>query len=209
MSNLDTEPKWLELKNQLDDDVKDDYLRLDVNLRDIPCTIDDASAMDDYRNLVIAQAGTARRAREVATALLVARFYFELDGLSPQLVHNSCWYRGTIRCKGPAKKILEALQKLYSTDADFVTDTGFLGQFGALEDCCAQCGRYVKSGGGLVGSRQVWPHSWRLKIYIGPLDDRVMADPLQPPVPLVIPGTLGYKARAGSVHVGQRRMHRE
>ncbi|KAA8642358.1 uncharacterized protein ATNIH1004_011302 [Aspergillus tanneri] len=145
MSNLDTEPKWLELKNQLDDDVKDDYLRLDVNLRDIPCTIDDASAMDDYRNLVIAQAGTARRAREVATALLVARFYFELDGLSPQLVHNSCWYRGTIRCKGPAKKILEALQKLYSTDADFVTDTGFLGQFGALEDCCAQCGRYVKS----------------------------------------------------------------
>ena len=53
MSNLDTEPKWLELKSQLEDDVKDDYLWFNVQLENIPCTIDDVSAMDDYYNLVI------------------------------------------------------------------------------------------------------------------------------------------------------------
>lgn len=146
MSNLDTEPKWLELKSQLEDDVKDDYIRFNVQLENIPCAIDDVSAMDDYRNLVITQIGAARQAKEAATALLVARFYFEMDHfpLRP-LASAPNWYRGTIRCKGPTKQILEALQRLNPADVDFVTDTGFVGQFGALEDTCTQCGRYVKS----------------------------------------------------------------
>ena len=146
MSNLDTEPKWLELKSQLEDDVKDDYLRFNVQLENIPCTIDDVSAMDDYRNLVISQGGAARQAREAATALLVARFYFEMDyhPLQP-LASTPNWYRGTIRCKGPTEQILDAFQRLNPADVDFVTDTGFVGQFDALEDTCTQCGRYVKS----------------------------------------------------------------
>ena len=146
MSNLDTEPKWLELKSQLEDNVKDNYLRFNIQLENIPCTIDNISAMDDYHNLVITQGGAAQQAKEAATALLVARFYFEMDYFPLQpLASTPNWYRGTIRCKGPTKQILEALQRLNPTDMDFVTDTGFMGQFGAWEDTCTQCGRYVKS----------------------------------------------------------------
>ncbi|KAL3473200.1 acyl transferase/acyl hydrolase/lysophospholipase [Aspergillus californicus] len=146
MSNLDTKPKWLELQSELEDGTKDDYLWLNVELHDIPCTIDDISVMDSYRNLVTSQVGAVRQAKEAAIALLVARFYFELDNPPTQPRRSSQgWYRGTIRCKGPARHILDALHRLYPSDVDFVTDTGFLGQFGGLAGICFQCGHYVQS----------------------------------------------------------------
>lgn len=70
--------------------------------------------------------------------LLVVCFYFELDDFSTQSRHSLLdWYCGIICCKGPARHILEALYNLYSSDVDFVTDTGFLSQFGGLAGICS------------------------------------------------------------------------
>jgi hypothetical protein len=55
MLQMDTTPKWLRMKNELNEDAQEDYLRFNVALKDIPCIINNADAMDQYRNLVIRQ----------------------------------------------------------------------------------------------------------------------------------------------------------
>ncbi|KAL4893422.1 acyl transferase/acyl hydrolase/lysophospholipase [Aspergillus ambiguus] len=146
MSNLDTQPKWQELRNQLDDGIKEDFLRLDVPLKGVPCSIDDIDRMDGYRDLVIRQTGSSKMAKETAAALLVSRFYFELDPLPfPLPLWGPSWYHGMIRCKGPTRPILNALQKLCVEDIEFVSDSGLLGKFTGPRDACISCGRYGKS----------------------------------------------------------------
>ncbi|KAE8329736.1 hypothetical protein BDV39DRAFT_191043 [Aspergillus sergii] len=120
MSNLDTKPKWLQMVEELDDTVRSDYMRLDVSLKDVPCTIDNAGAIDDYRNLVVLQPGSSYGA-----ACCSILFCFG-------------------RCKGPVKQIVGALQKLHPQNLEFSTDTEPLGRFGGMEDTCPNCGRYFK-----------------------------------------------------------------
>ncbi|KAL2783808.1 patatin-like phospholipase [Aspergillus keveii] len=145
MSQMDTTAKWLKMRNELDESARQDYLRLDVSLSDIPCTIDNASLMDDYRNLVIRQPGASCTAREVAMALLAGRFYFVVHRTTDKVsdAEYKCWY-GVIRCKGPVKEILGALQRLQPEPLGFSTDTDHLGRLGGTEDICSTCGRYCR-----------------------------------------------------------------
>lgn len=146
MSNLGTTSKWLQMVEQLDSAVRPDYIRLDVSLNDIPCTIDNAEAMDDYRNLVILQPGSARMAGEVATSLLIARFFFALKGhIEIESTGAHVWCHGTIRCKGPIKAVVGALERLHPENVDFVSDSARLGTFSGNDDVCRACGRYSKS----------------------------------------------------------------
>jgi hypothetical protein len=55
MLQMDTTPKWLRMKNELNEDAQEDYLQFNVALKDIPYIINNADAMDQYRNLVIRQ----------------------------------------------------------------------------------------------------------------------------------------------------------
>ncbi|KAE8383882.1 patatin-like phospholipase [Aspergillus bertholletiae] len=103
MSSMDTESKWLEMIGQLEDIYKEDYLRLNIPLRDMPSAIDTVEVMEEYRNLVTISPGSARMAREAATALLVSRFYFVLETL-PEDTVTPFWCYGAIRCKGRAKQ---------------------------------------------------------------------------------------------------------
>ncbi|KAB8227271.1 patatin-like phospholipase family protein [Aspergillus alliaceus] len=146
MSNLGTTSKWLQMVEQLDSAVRPDYIRLDVSLNDIPCTIDNAEAMDDYRNLVILQPGSARMAGEVATSLLIARFFFALEShIEIESTGAHVWCHGTIRCKGPIKAVVGALERLHPENVDFVSDSARLGTFSGNDDVCRACGRYSKS----------------------------------------------------------------
>ncbi|KAL4997549.1 hypothetical protein BDV10DRAFT_195081 [Aspergillus recurvatus] len=125
-------PKWLKMKNELDETVQQDYLRLDVQLENVPCTIDNTNLMDEYRNLVISQPGSGRMARDAASALLVGRFYFTLRyPLEEVTGAEYVWCHGTIRCKGPVRQQI-----------DFVTDTEHLTPFGGPDNVCSACGRY-------------------------------------------------------------------
>lgn len=133
------------MKSQLDESVRSDHVRLNVTLKDVPCGIDNVDAMDDYRNLVILQPGTATMAREAATAMLVSRFYFVLGSLPDSTSNVPTWYHGTIKCKGSVRPVLAALQKLQPENLDYVTDSSPLGRFGGTDDLCAACGRYCQS----------------------------------------------------------------
>ncbi|KAL4927720.1 patatin-like phospholipase family protein [Aspergillus undulatus] len=145
LSQMDTASKWLKMRSELDEEVRPNFMRLDVPLDNIPCTIDNANGMDEYRNLVIRQPGSNRMAREVAIALLVARFYMILHS-TPERIPGSDYVvcHGMIRCKGRVRPVVEALERLREERMDFANGTEHLARFGGVEDICSACGRYCK-----------------------------------------------------------------
>jgi hypothetical protein len=82
-------------------------------------------------------------ARDAATALLVGRFYFTLRcPLEKVTGAEYIWCHGTIRCKGPVRQVVEALQAQHQQQIDFVTNTEHLTPFGGPENIYSACGRY-------------------------------------------------------------------
>lgn len=144
MSTMETDGDWKKWKSRLNDSVKGDCHRLDVSLENTPHTIDAVEAMEDYRNLVFLQVGSARMARDAATTLLVSRFFFVVDSL-PENTATPFWCRGAVRCKGPAGKVITALEHLYPEGLSFVSDCGLIDDFGSLDSLCASCGCYNRS----------------------------------------------------------------
>ncbi|KAE8397422.1 hypothetical protein BDV37DRAFT_291986 [Aspergillus pseudonomiae] len=120
MSSMDTESTWLEMMGQVEDAYKEDYLRLNIPLRDMSSGIDTV---------------------EAATALLVARLYFVLESL-PEETGTPFWCYGTIRCKGPAKQVVDALGHLYPQGLDYITDSDTIGSLKGQNELCLACGRY-------------------------------------------------------------------
>ncbi|KAB8212999.1 patatin-like phospholipase [Aspergillus novoparasiticus] len=131
MSSMDTESTWLEMMGQVEDAYKEDYLRLNIPLRDVPSGIDTVEVMDEYRNLVIGAAGSARMAREAATALLVARFYFVLESL-PEETGTPFWCYGTDH----------TVQGSCQAGLDYITDSETIGPLKGHNELCLACGRY-------------------------------------------------------------------
>ncbi|OJD23816.1 hypothetical protein ACJ73_04829 [Blastomyces percursus] len=144
LSSLDGEAKWRDLLNHLSDDEKADHIRFNVPLMGVASTIDSVSDINGYRDLVILHPGSAKKAADVASALLVSAFYLVLaatpDGEEGQF---SCL--GTIRCRPQIRSILPPLKALHeSHQMCFVTETGFLAPFLGEADICPSCGRYCK-----------------------------------------------------------------
>lgn len=143
MSTMNSQAKWEEMWSQLEDTFKPDYIRFDVPLRSMPSTIDNVEAIEDYENLVVLQPGAARLAREAASSLLISRFYFVLGGW-PENTTKSFWCRGTIRCKGRARELISALQRLHPRGLECTTNAGPVGRFAGLEEVCPTCERYCR-----------------------------------------------------------------
>ncbi|PYH80588.1 phospholipase, patatin family protein [Aspergillus uvarum CBS 121591] len=143
MSLMDTETEWTKMVEQSESERKQDYIRLNIPLQDEPSAIDAVETMEHYRNLVILYPGSARMAREAATALLISRFFFVMCTL-PEDTTSPFWCWGVIRCKGPAKQIVESLEQLYPQGLTFTTDLEVIGQFEGLGELCLDCGRYCR-----------------------------------------------------------------
>ncbi|QQK44167.1 Patatin-like serine hydrolase, putative [Penicillium digitatum] len=143
MSTLGTESDWRRLKSQLDVAVRSEYHRLNVDLSGTPSTIDSVETMEDYRNLVLSQPGSSRRARDAATTLLVSRFYFELKEL-PQNTVAPFWCRGFVRCKGSARDLIAALNRLYPEGLTYVSGNNVVEDFNGVDELCGSCGSYIR-----------------------------------------------------------------
>ncbi|KAJ5641200.1 hypothetical protein N7490_005200 [Penicillium lividum] len=144
MSTMDTDSDWRKWRARLGDSVRGDCYRLDVPLGNSPHTIDAIENMEQYRNLVILQVGSARMAREAATSLLVSRFFLVVDPL-PEDTATPFWCHGSVHCKGLAEKVVKALEVLYPEGLSYVSDSGLIDDFGGLDSICALCGRYSRS----------------------------------------------------------------
>ncbi|PGG97519.1 hypothetical protein AJ80_09688 [Polytolypa hystricis UAMH7299] len=145
LSSLDGEEMWTDLLNQLDDKEKADYMRLNVPLGRKASSIDNVSDLDSYRNLVLCHPSTSKMVAEVASALLISCFYFELLGTPVgEEGHFRC--SGIIRCQPAARAIVPPLKECHgSRPMYFVTDKETLGCFLGLEDICPSCSRYRKA----------------------------------------------------------------
>lgn len=97
--------------------------------------------MNDYRDLVLLQLGSARIARDAATTLLISRFFL-LIGSLPEQTSVPFWCPGVVRCKGPAREIILALEYLYPEGLSYVLDSGLIDGFGGLDSLCPLCRCY-------------------------------------------------------------------
>lgn len=140
---MDTEIRWQDLVDQLEESVRPDYLRLNIPLQDTPYGIDTVDTMEEYRNRVILHPGAARKARETATALLVSRFFFQLQDL-PNDTPSPFRAHGTIHCKGPSRQVLDALHCLHPQGLDYFTDSETIGRLTSSDELCPDCGRYTQ-----------------------------------------------------------------
>jgi hypothetical protein len=141
---MESDNDWRKWRGRLSDSVKNDSHRLDVPLGNTPHTIDAVETMEDYRNLVLLQVGSARMAQDAATTLLVSRLFFVV-GLLPENTTTPFWCRGSVRCKGPARKVILALENLYPDGLSYVSDCGLIDDFGGLDSLCPSCGCYNRS----------------------------------------------------------------
>lgn len=106
-----------------------------MSLGNTPHTINAVETIEDYRNLVILQVGSARIARDAATALLISRLFFVVSSL-PENTTTAFWYRGSVRCKGPAQKVILALENLYPDRLSYISDCGLIDRFRGLDSLC-------------------------------------------------------------------------
>lgn len=141
MSTMDTESDWKRYKNQSYRQGCNDSHRLNVSLRGMPSCLDAVGKMEEYRNLVLLQPGSARMAREAATMLLASRFFFVIGDL-PENTAAPFWCRGTIRCKGAAQNVTSALERLYPDGLKYVTESGPIDTFTGTTALCPSCGCY-------------------------------------------------------------------
>jgi hypothetical protein len=134
----------MEMFSQLDEADKPDYFQFNVPLHEIPNAIDSVEAMDDYRNLIILQAGSSALARDAAITFLISHLYFVVEAI-PKTGNLPLSCRGTVQCKGVSRQIISAIERLHPQRLDFITDSESLRSFQALEDICRGCGRYRKA----------------------------------------------------------------
>ena len=117
---------------------------MDISLENTPHTIDAVETMEDYRNLVILQVESAQMAQDAATTLLISRFFFIVSSL-PENTTTPFWCCGVVRYKGPASKVITALEHLYPEGLSFVSDYGLINSFRGLDSLCASYGCYNRS----------------------------------------------------------------
>jgi hypothetical protein len=144
LSTMESDSDWKKWRGRLSESVKSDSHRLDVSLGNVPRSIDAVEAMEDYRNLVILQTGSARMAKDAATTLLISRLFFVV-GTLPEDTTIPFWCRGSVRCKGPARAVILALENLYPDGLSYVSDCGSIDTFGGLDNLCSSCGCYNRS----------------------------------------------------------------
>lgn len=147
MSSFEGESASRDLENRLEESSKPDYFRFNVSLKGpAPApAIDNIDCMDELRNTVLMEPGVSQKAREAASALLISRFFFELDTAPTELRSGAFHCQGSIRCRGNSPSVVSSLSRLHPQQMDFVTDNETLGRFDGSEDICQSCHRYRKN----------------------------------------------------------------
>jgi len=139
MSSFDGESNFRDVVNNLDEENRDDYKRLNVLLPINEPGIDNISRMSELQESVRLNPQLMESCRKTLYALLIATFYFELDTLPTNpLGQFQCF--GTIRCRLPGKVMVQLLGRIHSSHLTFETSSKTLGYYGGMSDLCSLCG---------------------------------------------------------------------
>ena len=142
MSSLDGERAWRDVVNRIDDSTKTDFFRLNVAFEGAEPLLDDIQCIDTLRRSVHLQPQGARERTDVASALLIASFYFELEVL-PKFQAGQYLCTGMIRCRNDFDSVFKSLSRIHTSPLRFMTETENLGMLN-MEDVCNSCHLYHK-----------------------------------------------------------------
>ncbi|KAJ5475413.1 hypothetical protein N7539_007700 [Penicillium diatomitis] len=160
MSTMNTDADWKKWRNRLTDDSKTDSHRLDAPLESTDSNLDSVESMERLRDLVILQPGSSRMVREAVSTLLVSRFFFLIQSV-PEQATCPFWCYGTVRCKGPAREIITALERLHPDGLQYTSQDGYVERFNGVRSICDTCGCYYQPMSFLV------PHlDQRVEVFI-------------------------------------------
>ncbi len=143
MSSLDGERTWRNIANRLDESTKADYFRLNVPWTGEEPRLDDVECIDTLRRLVQLQPQGSRDRTRIASALLVASFYFKLNEI-PTFQTGQYLCTGMIRCRNDFRAVSSSLLRIHNTQLELTTDTESLGLL-TSDDICEQCHVYCKT----------------------------------------------------------------
>ena len=105
--------------------------------------MDEIERMDELRKAVHARPEEGKQCRQIAFALLVSSFFFELTSLP--LFHSGKFYcREVIRCRLDGFRACTVVERLSRSKCVFLNDNELLGHFEPNNDCCEECRRYQK-----------------------------------------------------------------
>ena len=142
ISSLDGERAWRDITNRLDESTRSDYFRLNVSFEGTEPPLDDIGCMTSLRRSVHLQPQGAQDRMNVASALLIASFYFELE--TPPLFQVGQYLcTGSIRCRNDFRAVCNSLATMHTNELEIVTETESLGVVTA-NDLCEVCRLYHK-----------------------------------------------------------------
>lgn len=138
MDFLDGHTRYGDVRNGLDEQRRQDFFRLNTELP-FPIRLDDVQSIPLQKEQIHLR--PQGQLIEVATALLVSNFYFQLD-TSP--IYDGGFYlcEGSIRCRGVYKDIVNALITLHQPEMEFVTANETLASLDLQG--CQMCSLYNK-----------------------------------------------------------------
>ena len=139
MSSFDGESNFRDVVNNLDEESRDDYKRLNIFLPINEPDIDNTSQMRKLRESVHQNSQLMGNCQMTVYALLITTFYFELDGLPRNLPGDRFQCSGMIRCRLPGKAIVEVLERVHPSQLTFVTNTRTLGYYNERRNLCSMC----------------------------------------------------------------------
>lgn len=142
---FDEKSNFKDVVNNLDEESRNDYKRLNIFLPINEPDIDNTSQMRKLWKSVHQNPQLMKNCQMTVYALLITTFYFELNGLSRNLPGD--WFKcfEMIRCRLPDKAIVEVLEQVHSSQLTFVTNTRTLGYYNERRDLCSMCQWYQKN----------------------------------------------------------------
>jgi hypothetical protein len=132
------ESAWRAFMNHVGDQVRPDYLRMNLFVEGEESALDDVDKMPDLRRQVQSQPNLYNDCLTAARNLWAGQFFFELD-------EEPTYYQGAFRCHGAILCrslspfwLVHHLQSEFPT-ARFMLENTVLGNL-STQNCCSSCG---------------------------------------------------------------------
>lgn len=142
-SSFEGQNNWKEFLGIMDEKSRNRYFRFDLSIPGGLPRLDDTECMGKLSSLVRANVSTEQTQKDAAISLLATSFFFQLDA-KPEFFSGLLKCRGSIRCRIPARHVIECLDKLDSTPKEFYKDSINLGLQLNFDDICEECDRYFR-----------------------------------------------------------------
>ena len=141
---IDGEDEWQNLINDIDRKYRDSFMRVNISLSSSGLALDDLDQMESLSREVLMQFQTKHDSVKVSLNLLFSRLFFELDELPAFTGHGLYHCRGTIRCRLPGFKFLQATKAMSVEKLVITMDEETLALSNLQEEVCGLCHCYSR-----------------------------------------------------------------